>query len=82
MAISTAERTSSGRATISSCAMNDPIDTADDAHGVEVELFDQRGGVGDHLLGAETARLFGRAYPPVVEGDRAVAGPHEFRDLM
>ena len=28
VAISTAERTSSGRATISSCAMNEPIDTA------------------------------------------------------
>ena len=54
----------------------------DDADGVEVELFDQRGGVGDHLLGAETARLLGRADPPVVEGDRAVAGPHELRDLM
>ena len=77
VAISTAADTRSGRASISSWAMNDPIDTATMRTGPGVELLDERRGVADHLLGGEALRVLGGADAAVVERDDAVAGPLE-----
>ncbi len=82
MAINTAALTSSGRATISSCAMNAPIDAADDAHRRGVELLDQRGRIRDHGFGRETVGVFRRSDTAVVEGDAAIAGPLELGHLV
>ena len=74
MAISTAWLTSSGRASISSWAMNDAHRHRHDADRRDVELLDQRGGVADHLLGGEAVGVLGGADAAVVERDGAVAG--------
>ncbi len=54
----------------------------DDAHRADAQRLDQRRGVGDHALGGETVGARRRAHPAVVEGDDAVAGLQERRDLM
>ena len=62
--------------------MNDAHRHRHDADRPGVELLDQRGGVGDHLLDAEAVGVLGGADAAVVERDRAVAGRQERRDLV
>ena len=82
VAINTAELTSSGLATISSWAMNAPIDTATMRAGA-TSSFSISAAVSATMVSVrETVGLLGRADAAVVEGDAAIAGPQELWHLV
>ena len=82
MAISTADLTSSGRATISSWAMKEPIDTATMRTGAASSFSISAAVSATICLGGEAVGVLGRADAAVVEGDAAIAGPQELGHLV